>query len=156
MTADNDDERSARETDDHEPTTHEADDRERSARETPVEADTAQPIGTRGADETTAPVPDVGVTAPSSYLPSVESDDAPRPRVRVGAIVWGVIVIAFAALVIAFSASPEARDAFERWQASLSPGAWLLLGVTALGVVVLLIAGVSAIRGAQRRAATRR
>jgi len=78
-----------------------------------------------------------------------------RPRVRVGAIVWGVLVVAFAATVIAISASPDARYAFDAWQASLTPVAWAVMGVVALGVAVLLIAGTSAIRGAQRRARTR-
>jgi hypothetical protein len=83
-------------------------------------------------------------------------DDEPvqRPRVRVGAIVWGVLVAAFAALVLTISTSPVARTAFDGWRASLSPTAWLLIGVIAIGVVVLLIAGVSAIRGAQRRSRT--
>jgi len=76
----------------------------------------------------------------------------PRPRVRAGAIVWGLLVVAFAAAVIAVSATPGARNAFDAWQASLTPATWAVIGVVALGIAVLLIAGVSAIRSAQRRA----
>ena len=86
-----------------------------------------------------------GATSGTSTVPA-------RPRVRVGAIVWGVLVVAFAAAVIGVSASPDARSAFDAWQASLNPVAWTIIGVVALGVAVLLIAGTSAIRGAQRRA----
>jgi hypothetical protein len=71
--------------------------------------------------------------------------------VRAGAIVWGLLVVAFAAAVIAVSATPDARNAFDAWQASLTPATWVVIGVVALGVIVLLIAGVSAIRSAQRR-----
>ncbi|GAB3804318.1 hypothetical protein GCM10028798_24450 [Humibacter antri] len=98
-------------------------------------------------------------TGPDGTSPRTPSGSAPwsptppaRPRVRVGAIVWGVLVAAFAAAVIAVSASPDARSAFDAWQASLTPAAWAVIGVVALGVAVLLIAVTSAIRSAQRRA----
>jgi uncharacterized integral membrane protein len=94
----------------------------------------------------TAPMPSPRYGSPGSY-PSTPQ----RPRVRAGAIVWGLLVVAFAAAVIAVSATPDARNAFDAWQASLTPATWVVIGVVALGVIVLLIAGVSAIRSAQRR-----
>ena len=99
----------------------------------------------------------VGTTSRGTTAAGGMPQDAPisRPRVRVGAIVWGALVVAFAVAVVAITASPEATDAFSRWQASLTPGAWAVIGVVALGVVVLLIAGTAAIRGAQRRSAAR-
>lgn len=132
-------------------------DDERSAPYAADEAEAVQPASAEPAiTETTARATTAEVTASAPYPQHVEPADTPSPRVRVGAIVWGVLVVAFAALVVAVSASPGARDAFERWQASLSPAGWLLLGIIALGAVVLLIAGASAVRSAQRRAATRR
>lgn len=74
----------------------------------------------------------------------------PQPRVRIAAIVWGLLVVAFAACAVAIAAVPEARRAVDAWQASLTPAGWAVVGVVALGVVVLLIAGTSAIRRAQR------
>ena len=76
-----------------------------------------------------------------------------RPRVRAGAIVWGVLVMAFAAAAVTVCGAADVRSAFQAWQASITPAGRAVLGVIALGVVVLLVAGVSAIRGAQRRAA---
>ncbi|HVX08895.1 hypothetical protein [Humibacter sp.] len=95
----------------------------------------------------TAPMPSPRYGSPGAYPSTPE-----RPRLRAGAIVWGLLVVAFAAAVIAVSATPDARNAFDAWQASLTPAAWAIIGVVALGVIVLLIAGVSAIRSAQRRA----
>jgi hypothetical protein len=94
----------------------------------------------------TAPTPSPRYGSPSAYPSTLQ-----RPRVRAGAIVWGLLVVAFAAAVIAVSATPDARKAFDAWQASLTPATWAIIGVVALGVVVLLIAGASAIRSAQRR-----
>jgi hypothetical protein len=101
----------------------------------------------RGAPPTGYAATTYGAT---SWNPTVTE----RPRVRTGAIVWGALVVAFAVAAIAVSASPEVRHAFDAWQASLTPVTWMVIGVVALGIVVLLIAGVSAIRGAQRRASS--
>jgi hypothetical protein len=98
--------------------------------------------------------PTTGYAATTYGASSWNATVTERPRVRTGAIVWGALVVAFAVAAIAVSASPEVRHAFDAWQASLTPVTWMVIGVVALGIVVLLIAGVSAIRGAQRRASS--
>jgi len=95
----------------------------------------------------------VPATAASSSASTTAS--MPRPRVRAGAIVWGVLVLAFAAAVLLIDGTDAGRSTFDRWQASLTPAGWAVTGIVALGVIVLLIAGTSAIRRAQRRAAAR-
>ncbi|HWD61761.1 MAG TPA: hypothetical protein VG369_04640 [Humibacter sp.] len=78
-----------------------------------------------------------------------------RPRIRSGAIAWGVIVLAFAAAVMIVTAVPGNAAAFAAWTASLTPVAIGVLVVVAIGVLVLLFASLSAIRRAQRRSAAR-
>jgi hypothetical protein len=79
----------------------------------------------------------------------------PRPRIRSGAIAWGLIVCASMIALLAIVLSPDSRDAFGAWSASLTVGSVVLIGVLALGAFVLLMALLSAIRGAQRRRAAR-
>lgn len=105
------------------------------------------------AETDTTPLIDPVPAAPMTATWTRGSSDiaAPsRPRVRIAAIVWGVLVMAFAACAVTISASPEVRRAVDAWQASLTPAGWAIFGVVALGVVVLLIAGTSAIRRAHR------
>ena len=124
-----------------------------------VNAAPAAPHDSTGPSASYVAAPPTAPYGPSSGTPygatSGTSTVPARPRVRVGAIVWGVLVVAFGAAVIGVSASPDARSAFDAWQASLNPVAWTVIGVVALGVAVLLIAGTSAIRGAQRRVQAR-
>lgn len=101
-----------------------------------------------------ATTPTTPYGTPSGTVPR-NSAEPGRPRVRVGAIVWGLLVMTFAAGVVAISATPEARRAFDDWVASLSPAGWVIIGVVALGVAVLLVAGTSAVRSAQRKAQAR-
>jgi hypothetical protein len=95
-----------------------------------------------------------GTTA-TGFAASVTTADVPRPRVRVGAIVWGALVLAFAVAVLLVDGTDAGRSTFDAWQASLTPAGWAVTGIVALGVIVLLIAGTSAIRRAQRHAARR-
>ncbi|QDZ16141.1 hypothetical protein [Humibacter ginsenosidimutans] len=74
------------------------------------------------------------------------------PRVRSGAIAWGAIVLLSAVAVLVIALNPEARAAYDSWQTSLTAGTIALLGIVALGVLILLFAVLSAIRRAQRRA----
>ncbi|NNC13959.1 hypothetical protein HII28_19025 [Planctomonas sp. JC2975] len=78
-----------------------------------------------------------------------------RPRVRSGAIAWGLIVILASAALIALTAVPAAARWFEAWANSLTPAGLAIVAVVVVGAFVLLLAGLSAIRGAQRRAAER-
>jgi len=94
----------------------------------------------------TAPTPSPRYGSPSAY-PSTPY----RPHFPTMDSFLSDSFVYLAAAVIAVSATPDARKAFDAWQASLTPATWAIIGVVALGVVVLLIAGASAIRSAQRR-----
>jgi len=89
------------------------------------------------------------------YAAAATGGTRPRPRIRSGAIAWGVIVLAFAAAVMIVTAVPGNAAAFAAWTASFTPVTIGVLIVVAIGVLVLLFAGLSAIRRAQRRSAVR-
>lgn len=76
----------------------------------------------------------------------------PRPRVRAGSIAWGLIVITAASLVLWVAYDPARRSAVTDWALSLTPGGVVLVGVLALGGILLLAGVLAAIRRAQRRA----
>ena len=80
----------------------------------------------------------------------------PKPRVRSGAIAWGLIVCATAVLVLSIVCVPANADAFDSWTASLTPPVIVIIGVIALGAFILLMAVLSLIRRAQRRHAIAR
>ena len=75
----------------------------------------------------------------------------PRPHVRAGSIVWGLIVIASASLVLWVSAVPSRRAAVADWVLGLTPGDAALVAVLACGAIVLIAGVLAAIRRAQRR-----
>jgi hypothetical protein len=75
---------------------------------------------------------------------------ARKPRIRAGAITWGVLVSAASLAVLLIVASPERRSSFGDWLNSLNVASISLLSVLALGVVILLITLLSGIRKAQR------
>lgn len=81
---------------------------------------------------------------------------APRPRIRSGAIAWGLIVCAISVTVLATISSPEGRSGFLNWTLGLGAGGLTLMLVLGLGCFILLLAGLSLIRRAQRRLASRR
>ena len=76
---------------------------------------------------------------------------ARKPRVRSGAIAWGVIVIGIAVSVLVTVGSPTSRRDFAEWLGDLTTGSVAIIGVLALGVLILLLAGLALIRRAQRR-----
>ena len=74
----------------------------------------------------------------------------PRPRIRTGAIAWGLIVagVAFTALVVL--SSPARRAAAVDWILSLDAFTALVVSLVLLGGFILVLAVVSLIRRAQR------
>jgi hypothetical protein len=76
----------------------------------------------------------------------------PRPRIRFGAIAWGLIVCALAATVFWISTDDGRRDAFGTWVTGLTPGTFGLLVMLVLGALLLLWGGLAAIRRSQERA----
>lgn len=74
-----------------------------------------------------------------------------RPRIRFGAIAWGLIVCAIAGTVLTVIGTPDARTAFAAWLGSLTPGGYVLIGVLVLGGLILLWGLLGLIRRLQRR-----
>jgi hypothetical protein len=89
----------------------------------------------------------------STETVTVERVDAPlpRPRIRVGAVVWGLIVTAVGAGSLYLYTSPERRQAAVDWVLSLTPFGFLIVGLAALGALIFVIGIVVLIRDAQRR-----
>ncbi|GAB3397160.1 hypothetical protein GCM10027568_32580 [Humibacter soli] len=109
------------------------------------------PNGTAWFRSTSQSHPDPGAPVDANrYATALEG--VPRPRVRSGAIAWGLIVLAFSALMLTLTTVPGNAVAFAHWASSLTPGTITVIVVVAVGAFILLLALLSAIRRAQRRA----
>ncbi|QEO14057.1 hypothetical protein FLP10_06190 [Agromyces intestinalis] len=97
-------------------------------------------------------IPPAEAAARDVRLAPAASAPLPRPRVRWGAIIWGLVFAAVAAGVLWILLDPAMRDAVSAWWFALSPGSMLLAALVVLGAV-LLIAGVA---GLARRASRAR
>ena len=75
----------------------------------------------------------------------------PRPRIRTGAVVWGLIVTAVGAGAFWLLSSPDRRQAALDWALSLTPFGFLIVGLALLGAVIFVIGVVVLVRDAQRR-----
>ena len=96
-------------------------------------------------------VEESALAAPVAESLSPTEPRVQRPRIRSGAIVWGLIVSATAVFLLAIVTSPANSAAFSTWTGSLGWGGAILAGVIALGAFILIMALLSVIRGAQRR-----
>ncbi|WP_349899703.1 hypothetical protein [Parafrigoribacterium soli] len=75
-----------------------------------------------------------------------------RPRVRWGAILWGLVVTAIATVTLSVTRTEGTREDFGLWLGELTPaGIWLIV-VMAAGGILLLLGLLAAIRRAQRAA----
>lgn len=132
--------------------------------ETAPNEGTAREQAQTAADASIAPdvsiAPD-GPTAPDAPAPAASiapGGSAPtatpaKPRVRSGAIAWGLIVCATAILLLTVAGVPANAAAFGAWTASLTVASIVIIGVIVLGAFIVLMAVLSLIRRAQRRAA---
>ena len=77
--------------------------------------------------------------------------ELPRPRIRTGAVVWGLIVTAVGAGALWLLSSPDRRQAALDWALSLTPFGFLIVGLALLGAVIFVIGVVVLVRDAQRR-----
>jgi uncharacterized integral membrane protein len=106
------------------------------------------------ADEPGRPGEQTELRPGEQLFPESAADAAsvvPRPRVRSGAIAWGLIVIAVGVALLAIVGVPSNASAFATWTASLTPAGFVIIGVIGLGAFILLMALLSIIRRAQRR-----
>ncbi len=80
----------------------------------------------------------------------------PRPRIRAGAMVWGVLLCAVAGLTLWVATDPARERAFSDWIAGLPDGAAGLILLLILGALLLLWGALAAIRRSQERGSTPR
>lgn len=99
----------------------------------------------------TAVLPDVFTADDVADESPLVADSVPRPRTRWAGIVWGTIFAAIALATALIVTSPERRDAFGGWLASLTPGGFVLVGVLAFGCLILVLGLLAAARRLQRR-----
>ncbi|GAA0429919.1 hypothetical protein [Leifsonia naganoensis] len=89
---------------------------------------------------------------PSSWSPATST--ASRPPIRWGGVVWGLLLVLFAAGTLFVLSAPERLAAVEVWLAALTPGTAWALWLAAAGVLIVVFALLGAIRSAQRRRQT--
>jgi hypothetical protein len=69
--------------------------------------------------------------------------------VRWGAIVWGALFTAFGVAVVTILTSAKRRAVFDAWFGGLGGGGWLIVGLIALGLFVIIVAVLSLVRHRQ-------
>jgi TRAP-type C4-dicarboxylate transport system permease small subunit len=91
-------------------------------------------------------------TDPSSFA-AARSELLPRPRIRTGAVIWGVLLVAAGALALWIASSPARRSDAVDAVLGLDSFGWTVVAVIAAGGTLTLIALAAVIRSAQRRLA---
>lgn len=85
------------------------------------------------------------------------SDDValPRPRIRTGAVVWGLLLVALSAAALWTVADSGRRATAVEAVTALDGFGWTVVGVVTFGGILTLIALAAVIRQLQRRLARR-
>lgn len=90
-------------------------------------------------------------TATEAIPDTPEPATGARPRIRLGAVIWGLIVIATAAAILWVEGSAERRAAFATWLGGLTPASVTIIAVLALGAFVLVVSLTAVVRRSQRQ-----
>jgi hypothetical protein len=75
---------------------------------------------------------------------------APTPRIRFGAVAWGIVVIALASAVLAIVGSPASRAGFVDWAGGLGAGGVTIVVLLVVGAFILLQGVLALLRRVQR------
>ncbi|AZZ53376.1 MULTISPECIES: hypothetical protein [Rathayibacter] len=70
---------------------------------------------------------------------STAPETAQRPRIRAGAVVWGLVQAVVAVLLLLVAADAGLRTAVVDWALSLGPAGAAAIAIAALGTIALLI-----------------
>lgn len=103
---------------------------------------------------TEPPVTDAPTTGASGTTETSTADitaPLPAPRIRVAAIVWGLVFAAAATVGIWLLADDRRRDDAADWMTSLTPSAAFAAVLLSIGVLVLVTGATGLLRHAQRR-----
>jgi hypothetical protein len=90
--------------------------------------------------------------APASEVPAApsEADSLPRPRIRIGAVLWGLVLLAAGSAVLWFASTPRRRaDALDTLL-GLDGLGWTVVIVVTLGATITLLALAAVIRRLQQ------
>ncbi|MGO4533307.1 hypothetical protein [Leifsonia sp. 2MCAF36] len=90
-------------------------------------------------------------TDPASTTRISTAPSVAHAAIRWGGVVWGVVLIAFAAVTLSIVSSPERAAGTRAWIASLEPGSAWALGAALLGLIIVVSALLGGIRASQRR-----
>jgi hypothetical protein len=94
---------------------------------------------------------DAATTSDAWTADSRTTEVLPRPRIRFGAILWGLLLCAMAAATLWISTDAARREAFGDWLLGLTPGTAGLIATLTIGALLLIWGSLTAIRRAQER-----
>jgi hypothetical protein len=90
--------------------------------------------------------------------PTPETPSSIRPRIRLAAVVWGLVLASLGAGAIWLVWSPERTRAITEWILQATPSAWGVVAIAAvlvLGLVILIGSLLGAVHRAQDRVRSR-
>lgn len=90
-------------------------------------------------------------TAPDATQP----ERLPRPRIRTGAVIWGLLLAVAGALALHVAITPGRREEVLEAVLALDGFGWTVVTVVAIGGTVTFIALAAVIRRAQHRLSRR-
>lgn len=94
---------------------------------------------------------DLFETPETVVAPAPPAEKLPRPRIRTGAVIWGLLLTAVGAWVLWIASDPARRaDALDA-VLTLDPFGWTVIAVVTVGGLVTLLALAAVIRRVQRR-----
>ncbi|MET4781072.1 hypothetical protein [Glaciihabitans sp. UYNi722] len=82
----------------------------------------------------------------TEMIPVASDASLAKPRIRWGAIAWGLIAIAIAVTVMVIVGSADNRLAFVAWMSRLTPASFGLLAAFVVGGLVLLLGLLAVLR----------
>ena len=88
-----------------------------------------------------------------SVAPAAER--LPRPRIRTGAVLWGLLLVAVSSTILWTAVDPDRREAAVAAVTGLDGFGWTVVAVVTVGGILTLIALAAVIRAGQRRLAAR-
>ncbi|RKR75780.1 hypothetical protein [Frondihabitans australicus] len=97
------------------------------------------------------PTPETIRAQEQADTPPAPAPLAPRPRTRWAAVVWGALFAAFGVVVMSVLSNAANRAAYADWVTGLGPSGSTLLGIAALGALLLVLGVVAAANRASRR-----
>jgi hypothetical protein len=87
----------------------------------------------------------------TSASPASDAERLPRPRIRIGAVLWGLVLLAAGGTVLWLASSPTRRADTLDAVLGLDGFGWAFVIVVTLGATITLLALAAVIRRLQRR-----